>query len=41
MPRDNFVAEMIDALLDYRVLLVEFGNLDQPGGPLAQDSLGG
>lgn len=41
MPRDNFVAEMIDALLDYRVLLVQFDKLDQPGGPSAQDSLGG
>jgi hypothetical protein len=24
MPRDRFVAEMIDELLDYRALLVEF-----------------
>jgi hypothetical protein len=40
MPRDHFVAEMIDELLDYRALLVEFDKLDQPGGSLAHDSLG-
>jgi hypothetical protein len=36
MPRDHFVSEMIDALLDYRALLVEFDQVDRPGGPSAQ-----
>jgi hypothetical protein len=33
MPRDHFVTEVIDALLDYRALLVEFDELDRPDGP--------
>jgi hypothetical protein len=33
MPRDRFVTEVIDALLDYRALLVEFDELDRPDGP--------
>jgi hypothetical protein len=40
MPRDHFVSEMIDALLDYRALLIEFNELDQPGGPSTQDARG-
>jgi hypothetical protein len=41
MPRDDFVTEVIDALLDYRALLVEFKELDRPGGPSAPGSGGG
>jgi hypothetical protein len=41
MPRDRFVTEMIDALLDYRMLLVAFDKRDQSGSPLAHDSLDG
>jgi hypothetical protein len=41
MPRDHFVTEVIDALLDYRMLLVASDKLNQPGGPLTQDSFDG
>jgi hypothetical protein len=41
MPRDDFVTEMVDALLDYRALLVRFDELDRPGGPSTEDSRGG
>ena len=33
--RGHFVTEVIDALLDYRALLVDFNELDRPGGPAA------
>lgn len=33
MPRDHFVTETIDALLDYRALLIELDDLDRPDGP--------
>jgi hypothetical protein len=33
MPRDYFVVEVIDALLDYRVLLVDFNDLGRPDSP--------
>lgn len=32
MPRDPFVTEVIDALLDYRALLADFDGLDRPDG---------
>ncbi|MFL6051887.1 MAG: hypothetical protein ACJ72W_03060 [Actinoallomurus sp.] len=37
MPRDDFVSEMIDALLDYRALLGESDQLHRPGGPSPQE----
>lgn len=40
MPRDHFVTEMIDALLDYRALLVELKKIDQPGSSSTQYSDG-
>jgi hypothetical protein len=33
MPRDHVVTEVMDALLDYRVLLTEFNERDRPDGP--------
>jgi hypothetical protein len=33
MPRDYFVVEVIDALLDYRVLLVDFNDLGRQDSP--------
>jgi hypothetical protein len=33
MPRDHVVTEVMDALLDYRVLLTKFNERDRPDGP--------